>query len=112
MNQMVSFVDVQSQLKAVGVLFFLVSIVVAIWMYHDVKTRGKSGLAAAMMGLCSVFYDLSLVVMVVCAWILVRPGKIRRRAEELGSDERLELPSSIRTTPSPAEFLKELEENS
>lgn len=93
------------------ILGILVAIGAAVWLFLDARERGKSGLAAALMALCSVFYGIPGTVIVVCAWILIRPDRTRRSTAS--TDDRLpdRLPSGIVAAPTSKEFLEGLEDN-
>ncbi len=93
------------------VLGILVAIAAAVWLFLDAKERGKSGIAAALIALCSAFYGIPGTVIVVCAWILIRPERARRGtpASDDGLPDRL--PSGIVAAPTSKEFLEGLEEN-
>ena len=90
-----------------GVLF---TIALAVWLFRDAESRGKSGIAAALIALISAFYGMPLTVMVVCAWVLFRPERIRRGPVEESLPEQL--PSGIQAAPSSEEFLEGLQEKS
>lgn len=99
-------------LADVSVLFSLVriaaAIFAAIWIFRDADSRGKHGMAASLLVLLSALYGLPPLAMVLCAWLLFRPKRIRRGAAE----ERLpdKLSPEIRAAPSSEEFLEELQE--
>jgi hypothetical protein len=92
------------------ILRIVAAILAAIWIFRDAESRGKSGMAAALLALLSGFYGLPLTVMVLCAWVLIRPERTRRGV----SEERLpdKLSPEIQAAPSSEEFLEELQEKS
>ena len=94
---------------AVWVARVLVAIAAAVWIYRDAEVRGKNGIAAALIALLSAIYGISATVMLLCAWILFRPGKIRRGAAAMENSLPDELPSGIVGAPTSEEFLEELE---
>ena len=87
------------------VLSSLITIAGVIWIYRDAKARGKNSVAAALVIFLSAFHGLSVLLIVMCVWILSRPERIPRAA----SDLPLKLPSGIVAGPAPDEFLEDLE---
>jgi len=96
---------------AIWVVAFLVAIVAAVWIFRDAVARGKSGFAAALIALLSVFYGIPFTLIVVCTWILIRPDKISRRPGEVQDPLPETLPPGIVGAATPEEFLGGLEEN-
>jgi hypothetical protein len=95
---------------AVLILRMLVAIVAAAWMFKEAESRGKNGIAAALIALLSAFYGIPCTVIVVCAWILFRPDVTRR--EISGNRLPEQLPAGIEAAPSSEEFLERLKEKS
>ena len=83
----------------------LVTIAGVIWIYRDAEARGKIGLAAASIVFLSAFHGISVVLIVMCVWILSRPKRTPPAAPDLPH----ELPSRIVAGPTPNEFLKDLQ---
>ena len=83
----------------------LVTIAGVIWIYRDAEARGKTGLAAALIVFLSAFHGISVVLIVMCVWILSRPKRTPPAAPDLPH----ELPSRIVAGPTPNEFLKDLQ---
>ena len=96
---------------AFWVLGFLVAIVGAVWIYGDAQSRGKSGPAAAVLVLLSAFHGITLLVIVLCAWILIRPEKNFGNTSGASGRQARELPSNIAASSSTSEFLNELGQN-
>ncbi len=95
---------------ALWVLGFLVAVVVAVWMFKDAQTRGKSGFAAALIAFLSAFYGIPLTLIVLGTWIIFRPEKSQRHGSGYENDLPSKLPSGIVAAPSPSEFLEGLED--
>jgi len=103
----------------VWIVHLLVALIAARWIYRDAQARGKSAWAAAILMIVSTLgYGLGMTIMVICTWILIRPSvdASRRNFQDaidiLTSGQQLpnELPSGVVPAPSPAEFLKDLEQ--
>lgn len=90
-------------------LAFAFALIIAIWMYRDANARGKPGIAAGTIGLCSFFYGPIGTLVVACAWLLFRPQAVIRpvQTEELPR----ELPPDIQAGPTSEEYLQELAES-
>ena len=103
----------------VWIVHLLVALIAAAWIHRDARARGKSAWAAALLIFTSTLgYGLGMTIIVICTWILVRPGvdaSYRKRSESvavLTTEQQLpnELPAGIVAAPSPDEYLKDLEQ--
>ena len=100
------------------VLHSLVALVAASWIFRDARARGKSGCAAAVMVVVSTLgYGIDMTIIVICTWILFRPGNdVSRRKVQYQSDtfstgrqQPQELPPDIAAAPNPDDYLRNLE---
>ena len=107
--------DAPDEAKQIAIAYLLmnslVTIAGVIWIYRDAEARGKSGLAAALIVFLSAFHGISVVLIVMCVWILSRPKRTPPAAPDLPAAPELphELPSGIVAGPTPNEFLKDLQ---
>jgi ABC-type Fe3+ transport system permease subunit len=116
-NQNSSQVQQAAETAVVGaIILFVVGVVlavaVAVWMYKDAESRGKNGIAAALMPLLSALYGIAAVLFVLCAWIVFRPDRRHQGAAKGSSDLPSKLPGNLVAVPSSEEFLQDLEEQS
>lgn len=90
-------------------LAILVAVAGAIWIFRDAEARGKNGIAAGIITLTSVFYGVPLTVMVLCAWVIVRPAKTRVELKTMNRQLPVKLPADLVAASDSGQFPQDLE---